>query len=77
MFIGIISFMKDPVETVKIEAGHVEEASAILAEYVYNNYNKSLPMGGHYYVGVIIDPAGLRTISTSSAPYVEPMAIYC
>jgi hypothetical protein len=78
MYIGIITFQKDTVETVKIEANTVDEASAILAEYIFTNYNRQVPMGGQYYVGVVIDPSNLRTISTGSCPMVEePMAIYC
>jgi hypothetical protein len=78
MYIGIITFVKDTVEAVNIEAHSADEASSILATYVYNNYNKQVPMGGQYYVGVIIDPSILSTINTGSVPYSEPaVAVYC
>jgi hypothetical protein len=77
MFVGVITFQKDTVESVSIQANTADEASSILAEYVYNNYNKQIPLGGLYYVGVIIDISNLRTIGTGSPSYVEPAALYC
>ena len=66
MFVGVISLLKDPVETVRIEAHDADMATAILADYVYRNYNSQIPPGGYYYDGVVIDTSKLSTIGVSS-----------
>lgn len=69
MFIGIVTMKKDFVETVQINANNDDEATKILANYVYTKYNQDIPMGGIYYTGVVISTKGLETIGNK-----EPQA---
>jgi hypothetical protein len=65
MFIGVVCMLKDFVETVNIDAQNADEASRILAEYVYTNYNSEVPKDGYYYNGVLIDASIAKTIGKS------------
>jgi hypothetical protein len=64
VFVGIVTFKKDIVEVVKVDAKDSEEATSILAEYVYKKYNKELKDANHYFKGEIIDTRSLKIISS-------------
>ena len=63
MYIGIVSFNKDIVDRLIINAYTEKEATEILAKHVYENYNKGLPIDGHHYFdGIVINTVGLASI---------------
>ena len=63
MYVGIVTYKKDIVEVVNVDARDSDEATSILAEYVYNNYNKDLRDVEHYFKGEVIDTTKLKNIS--------------
>jgi hypothetical protein len=65
MFIGIVSINKDFVEQVQIDAQTDDEAQTVMASYVYNSYNKQVPIGGYFYNGVVINTKNLKTITAT------------
>lgn len=63
MYIGIVTYKKDIVEAVKVDARDSDEATSILAEYVYTKYNKDLKIVDEYFKGEVIDTTKLKNIS--------------
>lgn len=63
MYVGIVTYKKDIVEVVKVDARDSDEATSILAEYVYTNYNKDLKNVDEYFKGEVIDITKLKNIS--------------
>lgn len=63
MYIGIVTYKKDIVEVVKVDARDSDEATSILAEYVYTKYNKDLKIVDEYFKGGVIDTTKLKNIS--------------
>lgn len=63
MYVGIVTYKKDIVEVVKVDANDSDEATSILAEYVYTKYNNDLKNVYEYFKGEVIDTTKLKNIS--------------
>jgi hypothetical protein len=61
MYVGIVLYGKNHVEEVTIEADNRDQASDIMASYVYKNYNLSLVPEAPY-TGIVIDPSVNKVI---------------
>lgn len=60
MYIGLVTYKKDIVESLLIEAKNADEAVEKLADYVYKNYNKNNE--GEFYSGLVIETKKLKKI---------------
>lgn len=67
MFIGIITYEKDIVETVKFETDDNALATQQLSDYVYFHYNRKLDIKNTYFQGSLMNTKEMRMITNTLA----------
>lgn len=67
MFIGIITYEKDIVETVKFETTDNALATQQLSDYVYFHYNRKLNITDTYFQGSLMNTNEMKMIVNTLA----------